>query len=350
MNPPNFRIFGAVAVLMILGALLRAYHLDDRTLFHPEFYTPGLEIPRYVTHPNERLTVSEVLSTPFKYHHPHMPGFDLFLLGWTSLFGTGLFALRMSSVLAGTLLILAVFFFAREVKDHRTALLSSAILALHGYHVHWSRLAKQWAWLALLGVFSTILISRAAQSVRPATAAMYLAVSGFGLWIDSYYWPIFAAQIFWMLFNGLESERKLTLVQIQIIALILAAGALPYLISFSGSPSHLQPALWPRIFEMAQFGRIVMPESSVKLNPFIQVFIGLLGAVLLVSGLRKTDPARPLRPDYAVSNPRILFWLMILAFFVSLLADFLIFLNHDIIYYRRPCIFGVAFSSLFLMS
>jgi hypothetical protein len=57
-----------------------------------------------------------------------------------SLFGNTALAVRLVSVIIGTLAVLAVYLFTREVFDKRTAWVASSILATLPVHVHFSRI------------------------------------------------------------------------------------------------------------------------------------------------------------------------------------------------------------------
>lgn len=57
---------------------------------------------------------------------------------------------RISSVLAGTLAVPALYFMVRQFANKRTALIAAVILAGYHYHVQWSRIALNNIWVTLL--------------------------------------------------------------------------------------------------------------------------------------------------------------------------------------------------------
>jgi hypothetical protein len=64
-------------------------------------------------------------------------------------FGHTIEALRFSSVIAGTLAVLAVYWLARTMFGRRAALVSAAYLAAFHFHIHFSRVALQNIWESL---------------------------------------------------------------------------------------------------------------------------------------------------------------------------------------------------------
>jgi 4-amino-4-deoxy-L-arabinose transferase-like glycosyltransferase len=62
------------------------------------------------------------------------------------LFGHNITALRLPSVLAGCLAILATYALIALWQDRRTALIAALLLSTYHYHVHWSRIALNNVW------------------------------------------------------------------------------------------------------------------------------------------------------------------------------------------------------------
>ncbi|MBT8440465.1 MAG: glycosyltransferase family 39 protein [Gammaproteobacteria bacterium] len=330
----------AILLIVITGSLLRFNSLDDRPMTHPEFYAPGLEIPEYVWTPNERTTISEVIAAPYTIHHPHLPAHDLLLLGWTHLFGTDLFSLRASSALTGILTLLALYLFARETSNRRTALLSAAILAVHGYHVYWSQLAKQWVLLSLLGVLSAYLLARLSSRWNAGAALMYAGVCISGLWVDSYFWPIFLTQILWVLFNDAQNKRPSLLLNVQFISLLLAYPALAYLLHFSDLNSHLPPDIWPRFLEMMQFGGIIIRESTISTAGPINLLIGIFGALLVVIGLVQPGNGHAYTHVSKPAAEKLVRLFMGVSVLTAPAFSFLLFRNDSLIQHNRSFYIG----------
>jgi len=332
-----------ILVIVLAGACLRFYNLDERTWTHPEFYVAGLDIPAYITHPTARHSVADVMAAPFRIHHPHLPGHDVLMLGWTSLFGTGATAIRTSSALAGVLLLVAAFLVTRataDSSDSRSALLASAILAFHGHQIYWSQLAKQWILLGLAGVVSAWLLLLLMRRWCTPTAVCYTLVCVTGLWIDSYFWPVFAAQILFVYFGNAGRERLSGVAGLQTIALMGAGCAIPYLLHFSGQPSHLSAELWPPLLQILQFGALVIPDSLVRPPVAVGVLAGLLGAVLMIAGIGNGDHGADITESRTVH--RGLRVAIIAATMLAPFASGWLFLNEGMIYSRRWFVLGMG--------
>ncbi len=333
-----------ILLVLILGGLIRFDDLGDRTISHPEFYVPGLDVPDYVFHPNRRMTASEVFAAPYKIHHPHLPGYDLLMLGWVKVWGTEMSSIRASSALFGTLALLVMFLLARETINSKVAVLSTSILAFHGHQIYWSQMAKQWVLLGLVGILTTFLISRLSKKWNPKSAIFYTLCSAFGLWIDSYFWPIFAAQILWVLYNDSRRDHPSLILGLQVIALLFASPAVSYLIRISSGASHLPPELWPRILEMLQLGGMVIAGSTVKLIPAISIVAGIIGLVLLVQGvINKNTIQVSAYVDNSIIEKRL--WkIILLCIPIVLVINVVIFRNENIIVHRRSLFYSTVFA------
>ena len=328
-------------LILIVGSIIRFQNLDKLSMSHPEFYVPGIEIPTYMTDPTQRSTIVEVIAAPFKIHHPHLPGHDLLMLGWTNIFGTELSWMRASSALIGIFTLLIFYFYGKETTNRKTSLLAVFILALHGHHIFWSQMAKQWVLLALLGVLSSYLVSRLFKNWRLDIGILYCGCCIFGLWVDAYFWPVFAAQMLWVFFNKSESKYPPVLLNIQFVALLFAGPVLSYLIYFSRLHSHLSPDIFPRVLEMVQFGGIVIADSLVKPILSINLIIGLFGALLLSAGLRtKTQSCIDTYAHSQTLQKRLWRTMMIVTLLMFPL-NYMLFMNDRILNWTRYFLIGL---------
>lgn len=66
-----------------------------------------------------------------------------------ALFGFTIAGARLSSVIAGTLAVLAVFFMVNELVGRRVAWLAAILMAVYHYHIHWSRIVLNNIWVTL---------------------------------------------------------------------------------------------------------------------------------------------------------------------------------------------------------
>ena len=327
--------------IIIIGAFLRFYQLDDRSYTHIEFYIPGLDVPEYVWDPISRHTPAEVFSAPYKIRHPHLPGYDLIKLGWVKLFGTETYTIRASSAILGTLLIFLIFLYVRELAGPREALLAAALLALHGFQLEWSQFARQWMLLATLGVLSSLILWHLYKRWRPDLAFYYAVVCVIGLWVDSYFWPVMAAQMLWVYFQDADKERPCLIPHVQVVALVLATCALPYLIRFSRFESHVPSEMWARIVEMLQFAVIILPGSSIQPPDIVKIGIAILGTILIISGLmyvNKSEKNTDTVQSYTTEKSII--YILLAVTIVSPLISHLIFNNENVISHKKSFYFA----------
>ena len=100
----NAQLWLVIGVLTLSAFATRAWNLDAYTITHPEVYAPGIDFPPFSTHPIERRSVGDIIrSSLLTDNHP--PGYYLLVLPWNHWFGPSLTALRLPSVLIGTLTI-----------------------------------------------------------------------------------------------------------------------------------------------------------------------------------------------------------------------------------------------------
>jgi len=215
-------------LLVALGLGLRLSGLEAHTLTHAEVYVPRLEMPDYVSAPPPRPTLAA--TTLGSLHHDnHPPGYYAFMWVWTGIFGTGLSALRLPSVLAGAATIALLFGVIRRRDGDAIALFATALLALHGHHLFWSQQARMWVFLGCFALLSLLLLERLHRRFRATTALAYVVVVAAGLWFEYSFWPFFAAQIFWELCRSSESSRAPATLDLQLAALVTSLPVLWFL-------------------------------------------------------------------------------------------------------------------------
>jgi hypothetical protein len=163
------------------------------------------------------------------------------------------------------------------------------LLALHGHHIFWSQNLRPWVIMGLLALLTAWLLVKLSERWRLSTATLYILLAATGLWIDTYFWPVFAAQIAWAFLQNGGNKRPSALMTAQLVVLILALPVLLYVYSFLGMWSPITAEIWSKIYNMFQYGGIL--NMSVYMldrpQPFILSFlVFVVGAVLLVLGIR----------------------------------------------------------------
>ena len=82
------------------GIFVRLYPIPTRSISHPEIYVPNIHMPEGLSEPHERVTLMKVLSGTFT-SDTHPPGYYVFMWAWTKIFGTGIWSIRLPSVIFG---------------------------------------------------------------------------------------------------------------------------------------------------------------------------------------------------------------------------------------------------------
>ncbi|HEY8119682.1 MAG TPA: glycosyltransferase family 39 protein [Myxococcota bacterium] len=212
------------ALLLVLFGLGLAVRLDDigeRSLSHPENFVPGIPVPEWTFVPSPRMDLRGVLATALEDGHP--PTYFVALVPWIRAFGTSEASYRVPSALLGALSILLVFFVARRELPRRWALLPAAQLALHGFHVYWSQLARPYSLAAFLGLLSTLFLLRHLERARWLDALGLFVSTSLGLWTQLYVWPLVFAQILVGALREWGARGRLGTLRVQLGAVIVAA-------------------------------------------------------------------------------------------------------------------------------
>lgn len=134
--------WGWLGGLLVVGFFLRAAFLETIPgRLHPD--EAGLALYTQIhVFPRPGLTVS-----PFVTGSVSQPTLHSYILSLAlAAAGKSITGLRLPSVIAGTLGILATYAAIAAVDNRRTALLAAAVMTTYHYHIHWSRLALNNIW------------------------------------------------------------------------------------------------------------------------------------------------------------------------------------------------------------
>ena len=109
---------------------------------------------------------------------------DFFMLALpVKLFGQTLFAIRLDTALSGFLALPVIYILAYKMFDHKIALVSTALLAVSHFDIHFSRVSAAASSLdPLLGTLSFLLIYHGMQSRRAFEWILAGALMGVGLY------------------------------------------------------------------------------------------------------------------------------------------------------------------------
>ncbi|NOD36595.1 MULTISPECIES: glycosyltransferase family 39 protein [unclassified Ruegeria] len=238
----NLFVFIALVIIIVLTIILRVWGIETRSLSHPEIYVPGIHLVPDISEPPPRLSFTATIWWHF-HDEPHPMGWYVAMLGWTKTFGTSHLALRFPGVLFALSSIPLIFLIARSVFGSTVACLAALLLAIHGFHIFWSQMARMYvagAFLSLLATWLLISLVRT-RKPRPKIEIAYIASVLAGVLTVEFFWPLILLHLFWtilvlprpekeagQLSHWIHLIRGPRLFQIQALAFILSAPALTH--------------------------------------------------------------------------------------------------------------------------
>ncbi len=185
-----------ISVTIALG--LRLYDLDLRSISHPEVYVPGIPLPTDISVPPPRLTFPDVISMHF-HDEPHPMGWYVVMFGWTQIAGVSEWSLRFPGAVTGAVSVWLAFLVGRRVHGPAAGALAAVLLALHGFHIFWSQIARMYVVGAFWGLLSTLFLLGFVYAGRHRLwlGAGYVASVVAGVATIELMWTVIGMQILW---------------------------------------------------------------------------------------------------------------------------------------------------------
>ncbi len=309
-SPHSFRrhplVFLLLMTILLPGAALRFWKLDEKSITHPEVVIPGIPMPP-ISAPPPRITLLQTAS--FHFHvEPHPPGFYYMMWCWIKLFGSSLFSLRIPSVLFGTASILLIFLVARKQYSIPVALISAALLAFNGHHVFWSQTARIYTTVTFWGLASVLFLNRMVteKSNRLRDEILFVGFNVLGVWTELLYWPLLVAQMIWIALRTISRERQMRILSLQVLVILIGAPALAHA-AYQARPSHLESFSFRFMNEYLTFGFLLRPDSfpmeSVALPSLTTVAALLIGVACICIGIFVKTSTGPESAGDAGGNP-----------------------------------------------
>jgi Predicted membrane protein len=131
-----------LSVILLLGLFLRIYHLGKESIWIDETYSIQLADLSFLKIAAE---TSQDVHTPLYY---------IILHYWVILFGNSEFSIRFPSVVFGLLAIFMIYKVGSLLFDKEVGILSSLVLALSVFHIHYSQDARMYSLMTLLTLLS----------------------------------------------------------------------------------------------------------------------------------------------------------------------------------------------------
>lgn len=280
LKSPHFLLV-LVAVLVFLS--LGLSRIEYKSMTHVESYVPGLDLPADISEPPKRTGLIQTVRWHW-HSEPHPPGFYVAMLGWTSLFGDSLTAIRIPGLLLGCLSILTMYFIgAMVMKDRWVGVLAATLLALNGYHLLWALMARHYVPAMFFGLFSLWMWMKllAAERERPLLELMYLLALLLGLYVHVLFWLFLLAQILYTAATRRSGNLFASrLLSIQVLAVIFASPMLLHafytgVLVKSGREPSLEYAL-----DFLNFGFLLLADHERSLDVALPLEAALIAVAV----------------------------------------------------------------------
>jgi mannosyltransferase len=154
-----------LALVVALGAALRLFRLGVRSFWLDE------AISAMLARVDRHTFVSAII-----HRQANMALYYLLLRGWIRL-GSGEFALRSLSVLAGVATIPAIYLLGKQLFGAKAGRIAALLLCVHTFHIRYSQEARAYSLLMLLAVLSSLFFLRSLEEPSRRNWAAYIAVS-----------------------------------------------------------------------------------------------------------------------------------------------------------------------------
>ena len=292
------------------GLMLRVIGLDLKGVSHPEIYIPGIALPPGLSEPPPRHGFIETWVWHFR-SEPHPMGYYIGMWGWTKLFGATTAAIRLPEALFGALSVLAIYRVGALAWNIRTGAIAAGLLALSGFHIYWSQIARMYVPGAFFGLLATLLLLEMArieapnrlvdhsESERPRRRLelAYLLTVLAGASTVEFFWPLMAMFLFWTALNTPPGTRS-RLVMLQILAMLLVFPSLAHGIMLGGA--ELVPA--PTLLFLGEYFGFGFLFGGQEL-PFVGTpfALALLALALLLLARGLAQPTR--EPVWLATTP-----------------------------------------------
>ena len=134
-------------VLFVIALVLRLLYLESLPgNFHVDEAGKTEFALIHVLHPDNEETINPFRTSPNS--HPILYFYILRL--FASIGGYTIAGQRLSSVLAGSLAVIAIYFMVKQFSGNRAAWIAAILACAYHFHIHWSRLALNNIWVTLL--------------------------------------------------------------------------------------------------------------------------------------------------------------------------------------------------------
>jgi uncharacterized membrane protein len=142
------------------------------------------------------------------YGDRHPPFHHLTLWLTVRAFGDGELAVRLPSLIAGTLVMPALYLLGRELYDRRTGLVAASFGAVSPLLIWYSQEARMYAFVTLFGLLALLTQLRAIRNPSMLNWAAYVLATAALLW--SHYFGLLLIGVQQLIFIGVLIQRRRT--------------------------------------------------------------------------------------------------------------------------------------------
>lgn len=194
----------------------------------------GIWLDEAISIHQARLSLHDMFRTLY-YGDRQPPLHDLVLWLTIRVFGHGEFAVRLPSVIAGTLVIPVLYELGRELYDRRTGLLAAGFATVSPLLIWYSQEVRMYEFVALFGLLAVLTQLRAIRRGTMLDWAFYILATAALLW--SHYFGLILVVVQQLVFIGVLVYRKRHNQPVKPLALgfgyslaVLAMQLVPYLV------------------------------------------------------------------------------------------------------------------------
>ena len=187
---------GAALAVILLGFVVRTWDLSSLPAgFHGDEGVTGLEAERILREGSIGVYSGSALGQPTGPFY-----LDAVTVG---LFGNTIWATRILSAIAGTLVVAATYWVIQRRFDHRTGFACAFAAATMTWGIHFSRIAFGVAWWPLVVLLAVAAIAQAATDQSRRSWFIAGGLSAFGVYIYNSHWsfgpPVVAFVVLWLI-------------------------------------------------------------------------------------------------------------------------------------------------------
>jgi len=188
-------------LILILAAALRVYQINDRDFWYDEAFT-GIAVKE--SFHNMMVTIINDVHPPLYYFSAKI---------FSSFFNYSVLGIRMLSAVFGVLAVWAVYLFAKELFDRRTALWAALIAAISPFAIQYSQEARMYVMLVFFILIAAYFFVKALKTGRTLYFIWWGIFTGLaclthymGLIFAAVYLPAFVA---WKIIEEKTFEKKI---------------------------------------------------------------------------------------------------------------------------------------------